>query len=79
MKSSEDPIKEEKASSETAPAERALALLKNSDLEVKVLRLPQRRNEDGTLGKQDNSSPAFGQAIRVHPHRNQTGIGKTRT
>ena len=33
--------------------QRALALLKNSDLEVKVLRLPQRRNEDGTLGKQD--------------------------
>lgn len=33
--------------------QRALALLRGSDLEVKVLRLPQKRGEDGTLGKQD--------------------------
>ena len=33
--------------------QRALGLLKKSDLEVRVLRLPQKRNEDGTLGKQD--------------------------
>ena len=33
--------------------QRALALLRGSNLEVKVLRLPQKRGEDGTLGKQD--------------------------
>lgn len=33
--------------------QRAIALLKKSELSVKVLRLPQRRLPDGTLGKQD--------------------------
>lgn len=33
--------------------QRAIALLKNSDIGVKVLRLPKRQLPDGTLGKQD--------------------------
>ena len=33
--------------------QRAIALLKNSGVAVRVLRLPQRQKEDGTLGKQD--------------------------
>ena len=33
--------------------QRAIALLKNSDIGVKVLRLPKRKLPDGTLGKQD--------------------------
>lgn len=33
--------------------QRALGLLRGSDLEVRVLRLPQKQNADGTLGKQD--------------------------
>lgn len=33
--------------------QRAIALLKNSELSVKVLRLPKRKLADGTLGKQD--------------------------
>ena len=33
--------------------QRAIALLKNSEIGVKVLRLPQRTLPDGTLGKQD--------------------------
>ena len=32
---------------------RSIALLKNSDIEVKVLQLPMRRTEDGTMVKQD--------------------------
>lgn len=31
--------------------QRALALRRGSDLEVKVLRLPQKRGEDGTAGQ----------------------------
>lgn len=33
--------------------QRAIALLKNSEVAVKVLRLPKKRLADGTLGKQD--------------------------
>ena len=33
--------------------QRAIALLKNSDIGVRVLRLPKRQLPDGTLGKQD--------------------------
>ncbi len=49
--------------------QRAIALLKNSEVGVKVLRLPQRQLPDGTLGKQDaddyikNFGPAAFEAL----------------
>lgn len=49
--------------------QRAITVLKQSDINVRVLRLPQRRMEDGSLGKQDpddyikNYGPASFQAL----------------